>query len=97
MIRSRRKTQQRWTKRNEDINLSRVMGLNNYRELRALRSDRFTPHEFMAMASVLCHKDPIDTYYGHLVYLIREWCADPSIKPSPISAKQMMSLHERRA
>lgn len=97
MNRTRHAIRARWRKRNEDINLSRVMRLNNYRELRALRSDRFTPHEFMAMASVLCHKDPIDTYYGHLAHLIRVWCADPSIKPSPISAKQMMSLHERRA
>ena len=97
MMRSRRKTLTRWTKRKEDINLAKVMGLNNYHELRTLRSDRFTPHEFMAMASVLCHKDPIDTYYGHLARLIRVWCADPSSKDQPISKKQMMSLHERRA
>jgi len=96
MIRSRYATRARWRKRNEDINLSRVMRLNNYRELRTLRNGPFATHEFMSMAGVLCRTD-LNPYHERLAYLIREWCSDPSIKPSPISAKQMMSLHERRA
>ena len=97
MLRSRHKTQSRWAKRKEDINLAQVMRLNTYHELRALRNGPFTTHEFMSMASVLCRRTDLNAYYERLAYLIREWCADPSIKPSPISAKQMMSLHERRA
>ena len=97
MNRTRHAIRARWRKRNEDINLSRVMRLNNYRELRTLRNGPFTTHEFMSMASVLCRRTDLNAYYERLAYLIREWCADPSIKPSPISAKQMMSLHERRA
>ena len=96
MLRSRRKTQQRWTKRKEDINLAKVMCLNTYHELRALRNGPFATHEFMSMAGVLCRTD-LNAYYDRLAHLIRVWCADPSSKDQPISKKQMMTLHERRA
>ena len=96
MNRTRHAIRARWRKRNEDINLSRVMRLNNYRELRALRNGPFATHEFMSMAGVLCRTD-LNAYYDRLAHLIRVWCADPSSKDQPISKKQMMTLHERRA
>lgn len=97
MLRSRHKTQSRWAKRKEDINLAQVMRLNTYHELRTLRNGPFTTHEFMSMASVLCRRTDLNPYYERLAHLIRVWCADPSSKDQPISKKQMMTLHERRA